>query len=125
MRGIAFAAGRIATPSNGGLGRDLGHPRALRPHGLTGTPRIEGLVQDEVQLYVRAWLDASAGARTRRVSAATAALVVSSGIIGAGVPWSRVAKRAPVERLVREICELLVPALNKGQGVDMRVVRTK
>jgi AcrR family transcriptional regulator len=82
------------------------------PHGLSGTPPLEGIVQDEVQLYVRAWLDASAGARKRRVSAATAALVVSSGIIGAGVPWSRTAKRPPVERLVREICELLVPALS-------------
>ncbi|MDP9275898.1 MAG: TetR/AcrR family transcriptional regulator [Chloroflexota bacterium] len=81
------------------------------PRDLTRTPPIEGLVQDEVQQYVRAWLDASAGAR-KRVSAATAALVVSSGIIGAGVAWSRIAKRAPVDRLVREICELLVPALN-------------
>ena len=81
------------------------------PRGMTGAPPIEALVQDEVQRYVSAWLDASAGARKRRVSAATAALVVSSGIIGAGVAWSRTAKRAPVERLVREICELLVPAL--------------
>jgi AcrR family transcriptional regulator len=82
------------------------------PRGVSGAPPIEGLVQDEVQRYVRAWLDATAGARKRRVSAETAALVVSSGIIGAGVPWSRSLKRAPVERLVREICELLVPALN-------------
>lgn len=82
------------------------------PRGLTATPAIEGLVQDEVQQYVRAWLDASAGARQRRVSAATAALVASSGIIGAGVPWSRAAKRAPIDRLVREICDLLVPALS-------------
>jgi AcrR family transcriptional regulator len=82
------------------------------PRGVSGAPPIEGLVQDEVQRYVRAWLDASAGARKRRVSAETAALVVSSGIIGAGVPWSRTEKRAPVERLVREISELLVPALN-------------
>ena len=82
------------------------------PRGVSGAPPIEGLVQDEVQQYIRAWLDASAGARKRRVSVATTALVVSSGIIGAGVPWSRTAKRAPVERLVREICELLVPALN-------------
>lgn len=81
------------------------------PRGHTGTPPIEGLVQDEVQLYVRAWLEASAGTRKRRVPAATAAVVVTSGIIGAGVPWSRTAKRAPVERLVREICELLAPAL--------------
>jgi AcrR family transcriptional regulator len=82
------------------------------PRGVTGAPPIEGLVQEEVQRYVRAWLDASAGARKRRVSADTAALVVSSGIIGAGVPWSRSVKRAPVERLVREISELLVPALD-------------
>lgn len=82
------------------------------PRGVNSAPPIEGLVQDEVQQYIRAWLDAFAGARKRRVSAATAALVVSSGIIGAGVAWSRTAKRAPVDRLVREICELLVPALN-------------
>jgi AcrR family transcriptional regulator len=82
------------------------------PRNLNGEPPIERLVQDEVQRYLRAWLDASTGARTRRVSADTAALVVSSGIIGAGLPWSRSAKRMPVERLVREICELLVPALN-------------
>jgi AcrR family transcriptional regulator len=82
------------------------------PRGVTGAPPIEGLVQDEVQRYVGAWLDASAGARRRRVSAATAAVVVSAGIVGAGVPWSRSEKRAPLERLVREICELLVPALD-------------
>lgn len=82
------------------------------PRGLSGEPPIAELVQDEVQRYVRAWLDASAAARKRRVSAGTAALVVSSGIIGAGVPWSRSEKRAPVERLVREISELLVQALS-------------
>lgn len=52
------------------------------------------------------------GATKARVSTGTAALVVSSGIIGAGMPWSRAAKRAPVERMVGETSELLVPTLN-------------
>ena len=47
-------------------------------------------------------------ARVRRDGRSCCAL----RIIGAGLPWSRSEKRARVERLVREISELLVPALN-------------
>jgi len=80
------------------------------PRGPSAEPSIEALVQDELQRYIRAWLDAPT--RRSRASAATAALVVSAGIVGAGVPWSRAAKRTPVDTLVREICDLLVPALS-------------
>ena len=68
------------------------------------------LVEDEVRRYVEAWRsalrpDASVA------SAHTTALVVSAGIVSTGFGWSRTADRAPIEKMVREICELIARAL--------------
>jgi hypothetical protein len=45
--------------------------------------------------------------------------------MGAGMPWSRAAKRAPVEGMVGEISELLVPAHNYGQRVQVTLDRVE
>ena len=68
------------------------------------------LVEDEVRQYVEAWRSALRPAAAA-ASAHTTALVVSAGIVSTGFAWSRSADRAPIEQMVREICELTARTL--------------
>ncbi len=85
---------------------------ACGPRGATGAPPIEGIVQDEVQKLMRAWLRSRTSRLGRRAAGVeTAAVVTSAGIVGAGLAWSRAEKRVPIDQVVREICDLLTPGL--------------
>jgi AcrR family transcriptional regulator len=92
-------------------GRCVGHAvnaeLSIEPESLEFARRAaaHALVEDEVRRYVEAWRSAlrpdAPGA-----SAHTTALVVSAGIVSTGFAWGRSVDRAPIEQMVREICEL-------------------
>jgi AcrR family transcriptional regulator len=97
-------------------GRCVGHAVAadlsIEPVSLEFARVAAGhaLVEDEVRRYVEAWRSALRPGASA-ASAHTTALVVSAGIVSTGFAWSRSADRAPIEQMVREICELTARTL--------------
>ena len=95
-------------------------------------PLFEATVPGELYKFISDWLDQTPPPDSQcRAAVDTAAMVMSWAIFGAGLQWSRGARRSSVEEMAGQVVAVLTGGLREAvqvpfleqQGQDMQVVR--
>jgi AcrR family transcriptional regulator len=95
-------------------------------------PLFEATVQSELYKFILSWLRQTPPPDSEcRAGQETAAMTMSWGIFGAGLQWSRSARRSSVEEMTNQVVAVLTGGLREAvqvpfleqRGQDMEMVR--